>query len=129
MQMANDKSTIWGRTRNFLMIAKREIRELIEQRLKDAAILLKNRRYAAGVYLAGYALELALKLKICKIFKFRYGFPENKNEFKSYQNSVKSQKLLAGTINQLKDIRNHDLNALLFYSGVEYSVKLNLLLE
>jgi hypothetical protein len=42
-----------------------------------------------------------------------------------YQNSYKHRKLLANTITKLKDIRNHDLNKLLFFSGVEYPIKLN----
>jgi hypothetical protein len=111
------------------MISKNILRELISEKLKDSDILIDNRRYASAVYMAGYALELALKLKICKIFKFGQGFPENKAEFIFYQNSVKSQPLLAGTITQIKDIRNHDLNKLLFYSGVEYQIRLNFLNE
>jgi hypothetical protein len=111
------------------MISKKNLRVLIEQRLKDADILLANRRYAAGIYISGYALELTLKLKICKIFKFATGFPENKAEFLFYQSNAKSQPLLAGTIRQIKDIRNHDLEKLLYYSGVEYQVKLNFLSE
>lgn len=111
------------------MISKKILRELVYQKLKDADILIANRRYASAIYIAGYALELALKLKICKIFKFAQGFPENKREFIFYQNSAKSQPLLAGTITQIKDIRNHDLNKLLFYSGVEVQIKLNFLNE
>jgi hypothetical protein len=111
------------------MIYKKILRELVKQKLKDADILITNRRYASAIYIAGYSLELALKLKICKIFKFVQGFPENKAEFIIYQNSVKSQSLLAGTITQIKDIRNHDLNKLLFYSGVEYQIRLNFLNE
>ena len=111
------------------MISKKNLRELVGQKLKDADILIANRRYASAIYIAGYAIELALKLKICKIFKFAHRFPENKTEFIFYQNSVKSQLRLAGTITQIKDIRNHDLNKLLFYSGVEVQVKLNFLDE
>jgi hypothetical protein len=70
-----------------------------------------------------------LKLKICKIFRFAKGFPENKAEFTYYQNSVKSQPLLAGAITQIRDIKHHELNKLLFYSGAEYTVKLTLLRE
>src|SRR5437867_12854096 len=98
------------------MISKKILRELIGQKLKDTDVLIANRRYAAAVYIAGYALELALKLKICKIFKFAQEFPENKGEFGIYQNSFRSQKLLANAITQIKDIRNHDLSKLLFYS-------------
>lgn len=111
------------------MISKKILRELVDQKLKDADVLIANRRYASAIYIAGYAIELALKLKVCKIFKFVQGFPENKAEFIFYQNSVKSQSLLAGTITQIKDIRNHDLNKLLFYSGVEYQLRLNFLNE
>ena len=111
------------------MISKKILRELVDQKLKDADVLIANRRYASAIYIAGYSLELALKLKVCKIFNFVQGFPENKAEFIFYQNSVKSQPLLAGTITQIKDIRNHDLNKLLFYSGVEYQIRLNFLNE
>ena len=111
------------------MISKKTLLELVDQKLKDAEVLIANRRYASAIYMAGYALELALKLKICKIFKFVQGFTENKAEFITYQNSAKSQPLLAGTITQIKDIRNHDLNKLLFYSGVEFRIKLNYLNE
>ncbi len=111
------------------MISKKILRELVDQKLKDADVLIANRRYASAIYIAGYAIELALKLKVCKIFRFTKGFPENKAEFTFYQNSAKSQPLLAGTITQIKDIRNHDLNKLLFYSGVEYQIRLNFLNE
>lgn len=109
------------------MISKKTLKELIDQKLKDADVLVANRRYATAIYIAGYALELAFKLKICKIFKFAQGFPENKIEFGIYKNNVKSQLLLAGAITQIKDIRNHDLNKLLFYSGVEYQIRLHYL--
>jgi hypothetical protein len=111
------------------MISKKVLRELVDQKLKDADIVVANRRYASAIYIGGYGLELALKLKVCKIFKFGQGFPENKAEFILYQNSVKSQPLLAGTIIQIKDIKNHDLDKLLFYSGVEYQIRLNFLNE
>lgn len=80
------------------MISKKTLRELVDQKLKDADVLIANRRYTSAIYMAGYALELALKLKVCKIFKFLKGFSENKVEFIVYQNSAKSQQLLAGTI-------------------------------
>lgn len=70
------------------MIDKKILRILITQKLKDADVLIASNRYSSAVYLAGYALEISLKLKICKIFKFVKGFPENKSEFTYYQNSV-----------------------------------------
>ena len=111
------------------MISKQNIRELINQKLKDSDALISKRRYGTAFYISGYALELALKLKICKIFKFTQGFPENKIEFQYYQNTVKQNQLLSKTIKNIQDIRNHDLNKLLFYSGAEYKVRLNLIIE
>jgi hypothetical protein len=111
------------------MISKKDLRELVNQKLKDANALMAKKRYATAIYIAGYALELALKLKICKIFKFAQGFPENKTDFSIYQNSSTQQPTLFSTISKIKDIRNHDLNKLLFYSGTEYNVKLNLITE
>ena len=40
------------------MISNNTLKELIEQKLKDADVLFANRRYAGAVYIAGYALEL-----------------------------------------------------------------------
>jgi len=105
------------------MISTKTLKALIDQKLKDAEVLIANGRYATAIYIAGYTIELTLKLKIYKIFKFVQGFPENKVEFAIYQNSAKSQPLFAGTITQIKDIRNHDLNKLLFYSGIEFQIK------
>jgi HEPN domain-containing protein len=111
------------------MISKEALRELVKQKLKDADVLLANRRYAAAIYMSGYSLELAWKLKICKIFKFVHGFPESRAEFISYQNNVRSQRALANTISELKQIKIHDLNRLLFFSGVEVRVRRDFLNE
>ena len=45
-----------------------ELKKLTATRLKDARILLDTRRYAACFYLAGYAVECALKACIAKKF-------------------------------------------------------------
>ncbi len=111
------------------MISIKTLRELIDQKLKDAEALINKKRYSTAIYILGYAIEVALKLKICKLLKFSQGFPENKTEFGIYQNNAKTQNLLYGAIVQLKDIKHHDLNKLLFYSGVEYQIKLNYLAE
>lgn len=111
------------------MIAKKILRELINEKLKDADALLSKRRYGSALYISGYALELALKLNICKIFKFTLGFPEGKADYIIYQNSLKHQKTLFDTIPKIKEIKNHDLNKLLFYSGAELNIKLNFLSE
>ncbi len=52
-------------------------RKLAEIRIKDAKGLLGLRRYSGAYYLAGYAVECALKACISKQTK-RYAFPPKK---------------------------------------------------
>jgi len=46
-----------------------EWQELAEARLEDAEVLLKNGRFAAAYYLAGYSVECALKARIASLVK------------------------------------------------------------
>jgi HEPN domain-containing protein len=110
------------------MIPKPILRALITKRMEDAKALLKNRRYAATIYMAGYVLEIALKYRICKIMQFGMGFPENSNEFDSYYSNTRKTRLRS-TIRQLKDIKNHDLTRLLRYSGKQVNIETHLLIE
>ncbi|MBK8550748.1 MAG: hypothetical protein IPL53_06675 [Ignavibacteria bacterium] len=105
------------------MISRNNLRVLIEQKLKDEDSLISKRRYSTAFYIAGYAIELALKLKICKIFKFDKGFPENKKEFGKYQIKQNQKTDLSFSIQQISAIKTHDLFRLLFYSGVEDYIK------
>ena len=102
-----------------------EMRFLVSEKLLDSEILLKNHRTNACVYLAGYAMELALKLKISWIFDLKDGFPESKSEFSRYLQSAHSFSKLDGVIKEIRQIKNHDLNTLLFFSGSEVGVKRN----
>ena len=111
------------------MIAKKNLKILISERISDAEILLSNDRFGSSVYIAGYAIELALKFKICKMYGFKLGFPENKPEFENYLNSDKSRDKLNGIVTQIRQIRHHDLTKLLFFSGAEVRIKENLLEE
>ena len=43
------------------LVTRLEWRRTAESRLRDAALLLKGRRWSAAYYLAGYAIECALK--------------------------------------------------------------------
>lgn len=43
-----------------------EFRQKAWAQLKDAEALLRSRRYDAAVYVCGYAVEFALKARICK---------------------------------------------------------------
>lgn len=73
-------------------------------RLKDAEVLLANRRYDSAVYLCGYAIELALKARICQTLKWP-GFPETAKEFQPFQS-----------------LKTHSLPTLLSLSGQEQRI-------
>lgn len=106
------------------MISKPILREVIRQRLKDAKALFIKRRYHASIYLAGYAVELALKYKVCKMYFFTKGFPETSDELQEYYKQTKNKRVRA-IISKIQDIRHHDLAKLLVYSGEEYNIKKN----
>lgn len=80
-------------------------------RLKDAAALLQAKRYDGSVYLCGYAIELALKARICKTLKWA-GYPETRKEFEN-----------------LASFKVHDLDVLLKLTGREPAVKQNFFVE
>lgn len=101
------------------MLALSTIEFLINARQKDAKALLKLKRNASSIYLCGYSIELTLKRKICTNFLFLNGFPETKTELNSY-----------GTFPfQVRQIKTHDLNELLFFSGKESFIKTNFINE
>jgi hypothetical protein len=103
------------------MIPKPVLKKLIDIRFKGAEILFKNQRYQAAIYISGYSIEIALKLKICRLFSFKMGFPETKAEFSAYK-PPSSKRGIAIVVKGLKDIRHHRLKELIFYSGVERRV-------
>jgi HEPN domain-containing protein len=72
-------------------------RQLAEQRLAEAGLLLANGFWSGAYYLAGYSLECALKAKIATSFR-ENEIPELKRVHKIY---------------------SHDLSALLDISGLE----------
>jgi HEPN domain-containing protein len=47
------------------MIRTTDVEEIARARLQDADILLTSERYDGAIYLCGYAVELALKARIC----------------------------------------------------------------
>ena len=62
----------------------------------------------------GYAVELALKYSICDFYNFNQGFPENKSEFQAYVQFLSGASLLAPAINNIMEIKIHDLDKLLY---------------
>ena len=87
------------------MIQRKELRKLVQARIKDAEILYANRRYTGAVYLCGYVVELALKARICQTLRWT-GFPETRQEMQDYRSFV-----------------THDLDVLLHLSGTEKQIK------
>jgi hypothetical protein len=88
-----------------------DIRYLAKARFKDAQALLRSRRFEGAIYLCGYAVELALKARICHTLKWQ-GFPSTNSEFKPYQS-----------------FKTHDLDVLLHLSGIEAKIKTTLFAE
>ena len=107
------------------MISKPSLKALITRRLGDARVLLKNRRYPAAIYLAGYGVELALKYRICKLMQLSRGFPENKEEFNWYCQDAR-RSFLRQTITELREIRHHNLTGLLHFSGEQINIETDL---
>lgn len=87
------------------MLATRELQKIASARLRDARALFAAKRYDGAVYICGYAVELALKTRICKTLKWS-GYPATSKEFE-----------------RLHSFKVHDLDVLLRLSGKERSVK------
>jgi len=93
------------------MIPTKNVTEIAQAHLDDASILLASKRYDGAIYLCGYAVELALKAKICQTLNWS-GYPSTTGEFKDYQS-----------------FRTHDLDVLLHLTGREEFIKTSLFTE
>jgi HEPN domain-containing protein len=82
------------------MITRTELRNLAKARLKESKILFDSKQYDIATYLSGYAVELALKARICRTLRGTE-FPPNGKEFKGFH-----------------AFKTHDLDVLLILSGV-----------
>ena len=87
------------------MIAVAELDAIAVARLDDAKALLAAGRIDGAAYLCGYAVELALKARICRTLNWTE-FPSTGGEFQSY-----------------KSFQTHDLEVLLRLSGQGPRVK------
>jgi hypothetical protein len=87
------------------MISRLALRRVAKGRLKDAEILLGRHRYDGAVYLCGYAVEIALKARICRTLNWA-DFPFSAGEFKN-----------------LTSLKTHNLDILLHLSGREEAIK------
>jgi len=87
------------------MIAVEELDRIARARLDDAKSLLAAGRFDGATYVCGYAVEVALKARICRTLNWSE-FPATGAEFAAY-----------------KSFRTHELEVLLRLSGQEESIK------
>ncbi len=87
------------------MISTADLKLIARARLKDADVLFRNKRYDCAVYVCGYAVEVALKARVCQTLSWA-GFPETNSEFAQY-----------------KSLQTHNLDTLLHLSGIEAAIK------
>jgi hypothetical protein len=93
------------------MLPTSELKKIAQARIEDAEVLFKARRYDGAIYLCGYAVETALKARICSTLRWR-GYPLTRAEFADYQS-----------------FRTHNLDVLLNLSGIEQKIKAKFLAE
>src|SRR5438067_13809238 len=90
-----------------------DFQQLAEVRIKEAEVLLNNGYYAGAYYLAGYAVECALKACIAKLTK-EYDFPDKQTVDKSYTHNlselVNVAQLKDSLDNELKSNRDFEIN-------------------
>jgi hypothetical protein len=84
---------------------------LAQARLEDADVLVAAQRFDGAIYICGYAIEIALKARICKTLGWA-GYPSIRAEFQNFQT-----------------FKTHDLDVLLHLSGVESQVKTQFLAD
>lgn len=48
------------------MADKVQLTKIARARIEDAKVLVHSKRYDGAVYLCGYAVEIALKVRICR---------------------------------------------------------------
>jgi HEPN domain-containing protein len=87
------------------VISITELEGIAQARLDDARALLTAERYDGAVYVCGYAVEVALKAKICRVLNW-LDFPQTNGEFKPY-----------------RSFQTHELDVLLRLSGQETRIK------
>ena len=74
-------------------------------------MLYAGERYDGALYVCGYAVELALKAKICKTLRWHH-FPSS-----------------PGTNNKFRSVITHNLGDLLHFSGIEEEIMTRRLAE
>jgi HEPN domain-containing protein len=79
-----------------LIETRAEFQEMAGRRLEEAKVLLDQGRWDGAYYLAGYAVELALKACIIKLLLTRDDFPEKEFSRNCYTHDLEKLVGLAG---------------------------------
>lgn len=87
------------------MIPVSELDAIAAARVEDAKALLAAGRFDGAAYLCGYAVEVALKARICRVLNWPE-FPSTGGEFQAY-----------------RSFQTHELDVLLRLSGQEARIK------
>jgi AbiV family abortive infection protein len=91
-----------------LIVTKAEFQEMAEQRLAEAKALLDQGKWNGAYYLAGYAVELALKACIIKTLLATDAFPDKDFSKNCYTHVVKKLVVLATVDGALKTATDAD---------------------
>lgn len=92
---------------NLEVMNRRELRALARDRLADARALLRAGRYSGAYYLAGYAVECALKACITRQVR-RHDFPNRKLANDSYTHDLARLVSIANLKERLAATCTHD---------------------
>ena len=82
-----------------------ELQQLTTRRLDEARALLAAQQFSGAWYIAGYAVELALKACVCKALSLM-SYPENEVKKAFLTHQVSDLVLLAGLRDQLQRERS-----------------------
>lgn len=93
------------------MLNIKELKKLSKVRIKESELLFSHRGYDTSAYLCGYAVELALKYRICRCLRWET-FPVTNPEF-----------------GELKFLKTHDYETLLRLTGKADLMKTSLMAE
>lgn len=74
------------------MLTLGDLRRVARARVDDAIALVKADRYDGAVYLCGYAVEIALKSRICRVLGWA-AFPEEDREWAKHYKIIKNHEL------------------------------------
>ena len=97
-------------------VNRADFKKLALTRLDDAKVLLKNRRYSAAYYVAGYVVECSLKACLAKKTQ-RYQFPPDAKKVRQRYYTHELQ-ILAEECGLLKEIEKGDAKLQAYWNTI-----------